>query len=74
MDKVYLTRYNLTTMKNKKSTLDSYMADYLDTLPNYTKPANYSYRIVVKFKHEVNDESSNVASEVYSFATMGVDF
>ncbi len=74
VDKVYLTRYNLTTMKNRKSSLDSYMADYLDTLPNYTKPSSYSYRIVVKFKHDVNDESSNVASVVYSFATMGVDF
>lgn len=74
IDKVYLTRYNLTTMKSRKSSLDSYMADYLDTLPNYTKPAAYSYRIVVKFKHDVNDESSNVASVVYSFATMGVDF
>lgn len=74
VDKVYLTRYNLTTMKSKSSTLDSYMADYLDTLPNYTKGSSYAYRIVVKFKHDVNDESSNVASVVYSFATMGVNF
>ncbi len=74
VDKVYLTTYNITNFKKNLSSLDGYTSDYIKTLPNYTKSSNYNYRVIVKYKHEINDESTKEKKEVYSFATMGVDF
>lgn len=73
VDKVYLTTYNITSLK-KKGLHDAYTQDYIKTLPNYTKKTEYIHRIIVKYKHEINDESTKEKKEVYSFATMGVGF
>lgn len=75
VDNLYLSKYNLTNMKNRKSILNEYMIDYLDSLPNYTKDNNgYTYRIVVQYKHVINNESDEEEYNEYSFSTMGVDF
>lgn len=75
VENVYLAQYNLTSMKNNKASLNNYMIDYLDSLPNYTKDSNgYTYRIVVQYKHTIDKESDKDAYIEYSFSTMGVDF
>lgn len=73
--KVYLTKYNLTSLKsNFPSNFDVRMKDYVNTLPNYTKTSQYRYRIIVEYKTTVNTESEEKIEDVYSFSTIGVDF
>lgn len=76
---VYIAPYKITDLKKaikenriSKDYMDSSTQDYIASLPYYSKPSQYSYRIIVEYIKEINKESSNHRKEVYSFSTIGV--
>lgn len=83
VNKVYITKYNLSSLKRNlkkgddhQSDLDSSTKDYIDTLPYYSKVENnngYSYRIIVEYAKYTNINSKAGRKELYSFSTIGVD-
>ena len=82
---IILTTYDIKSFKSHISTnLNNGLSDYILSLANYntekSNPQNYTYRIIVQFKHVINDESSsdNVNNKennnvYYSYSTIGVD-
>ena len=74
-----VTSYNIQGLKSDfPSNASKDLRDYVSSLPNFVKnPNNYTYRIIIKYKHVVNRELDlDTAREediYYSYSTMGVD-
>lgn len=74
VNKIILTNYNISDIKNSISISDSYFKDYVSSLPDFTSnPKGLKYRIIVEYQVDVNLESGNGKKTIYRFSTIGVN-